>query len=179
MVMHGARRNGLDWPLQPFQLASWALFIFFVASFYALELLYTGLVGRAVAGTLYGVLAAAAFVAGAVATTTDPADQHIYSAEATHAPREVVPGFLYCYRCERHVKDTSKHCTLCMKCVDAFDHHCLWLANCVGARNYAAFLALLGAAAGQLLLQVGYGIYVIVQFGVSPSDFDGRGEWGG
>jgi hypothetical protein len=41
------------------------------------------------------------------------------------------------------------------------------------------FLALLVFAAAQLLAQVGYGIYVIVQFGTSPGDFDGRGALGG
>jgi hypothetical protein len=175
MVMQGARRSGLDCPPQPFQGLSWALWLSFVAAFYALQLLYTDVVGRAVAGALYGALALAALVAGAFATATDPADRNIYAPQPAHAPREAVAGHLYCYRCERHVKDTSKHCTLCMKCIDVFDHHCLWLSNCVGAHNYRAFLALLVAAAAQLLLQVGYGVYVIVRFGQGPSEFDARG----
>lgn len=39
------------------------------------------------------------------------------------------------------------------------------------------FLALLVCAAAQLLTQVGYGIYVIVQFGTSTGDFDRRGAF--
>jgi palmitoyltransferase ZDHHC1/11 len=136
MVMQGARRNGLQWPPGAFQVASWVVFVFFVATFYALEFLYTDTVGRAVAGAIYGVLAVGSFIAGSIATVEDPADRNIYEAEPKWAPREVVPGHLYCYRCERHVKDTSKHCTICQKCVDVFDHHCLWLSNCVGTHNY-------------------------------------------
>jgi hypothetical protein len=121
MVAAGARRNGLTPPLHAFQVTSWALFVFFVAFFYALQFLYTDTAGRAVAGALYGVFALITFVAGAVATVTDPADPSIYEPEQRYHPREVVPGRLFCYRCERHVHDTSKHCTLCMKCVEGFD----------------------------------------------------------
>jgi len=135
MVAAGARKNGLHWPLHLFQIISWALFVTFVTFFYALQLLYTDTAGRAVAGALYGVLVVVCFGGAAAATVTDPADRNIYEAERYH-PREVVPGHLFCYRCERHVHDTSKHCTLCMKCVDSFDHHCIWLNNCVGKHNY-------------------------------------------
>ena len=173
--MEGARRNGLDWPPAAFQVASWAMFLFFVSSFYALQLLYTEVVGRAVAGSLYGALALGAFVSAAVATAQDPADRNIYDAEQKWPPREVVPGHLYCYRCERHVCNTSKHCTLCKKCVDVFDHHCLWLSNCVGRHNYAAFLSLLVCLGCQLMAQVGYGVYVIVAFGTDVEGFDRRG----
>jgi palmitoyltransferase len=135
MVEPAARKNGVHWPLHPFQVLSWVLYVTFVATFYALFLLYAPLGGRIAAGILFGAFAIATLVSGAVCTTQNPADVSIY-APASHGPREVVPGFLYCYRCERHVKETSKHCTICCKCVDDFDHHCIWLNNCVGAVNY-------------------------------------------
>ena len=136
MVAAGARRNGLQWPLHGFQVTSWVLFIFFVGFFFGLQLLYTNTVGRAVAGALYAVFTVISVAGAAAATLTDPADSSIYEPEQQYHAREVVPGRLFCYRCERHVSDTSKHCTLCMKCVDSFDHHCIWLNNCVGRHNY-------------------------------------------
>ena len=136
MVSPGLRKNGLQPPLHTFQVMSWVLFVFFVAMFYAVQFLYTDVVGRAVAGTLYGIFTVVALVAAGVATIRDPADTNIYHPEQQYHPRELVDGHLYCFRCERHVHDTSKHCTICQKCIQGFDHHCIWLNNCVGKHNY-------------------------------------------
>ena len=47
---------------------------------------------------------------------------------------------IFCYVCDKHVFDHSKHCRYCNKCVQRFDHHCKWLNTCVGEKNYASFL---------------------------------------
>jgi hypothetical protein len=176
MVEPNARKNGLAWPLHPFQVMSWLLFALFVACFYTLFNMYLNTGGRIAAGIVFGLFTAGTLVAAGVCTITDPADASIY-APRTHGPRDVVPGHLYCYRCELHVHEQSKHCTICMKCVDNFDHHCIWLNNCVGTANYRWFLALLASAAGMLLTLVAVGIYILVRFAESRSAFDANGGW--
>ena len=141
MPQPGARKNGVQWPLHPVQVTSWTLFVFFVAFFYALQFLYTDIIGRGVAGVLYGAFTLVSLIAAAAATLTDPADRSIYEPEPPADSQDAASGRLFCYRCERHVSETSKHCTMCMKCVDGFDHHCIWLNNCIGRHNYRCVLA--------------------------------------
>lgn len=174
MVSAGARVNGLHWPLHELQLTSWGLFLLFVAFFYAIFFLYPDTVGRAVTGVLFGLLVLATCVSAGITTVTDPADRSIYAEAGSHAPRDYVPGHLYCYRCEAHVRDTSKHCTICQKCVDVFDHHCVWLNNCVGAHNYRSFLWVLFFAGVLLLLMLAVGLYDIIDNGLNRSAADSR-----
>lgn len=153
------------------QIASYILFLFFVVTFYTLFVLYPGLGGRIAAGLIFGLGAVATLICAGFATATNPADKNIYVANPRSA-RDLMPGHLYCYRCERHVLDTSKHCTICHKCVDVFDHHCIWLNNCVGRHNYMAFLALLLSAATMLVVQVAIGIYILVDYASDKAALD-------
>lgn len=171
------RKNGLACPLHPFQLLSYVLFVLFVVFLYAFQLLYLDVPGRAALGCVYGVCVVVAIVGGAVATGADPADPCLHSPPQWDRYDDV-PDRLFCYRCERHVPSSSKHCTVCQKCVGGFDHHCIWLNNCIGAANYLPFLTLLIGAAMMLAVQIGYGVYHVVVFSISPSAFDERGACG-
>jgi DHHC palmitoyltransferase len=134
--------------------------------------MYLNIVGKVVSGTLYGVFAISTLFFAGFASAIDPADINIYKTHTRLGPRDTVPGHLYCYRCERHVDETSKHCTLCQKCVHNFDHHCIWLNNCVGTHNYKHFIGLLVCAACMLLIQFAISIYIIVFYGMSSSNFN-------
>jgi hypothetical protein len=173
MSVARARRNGGTCPPHPAQFLSWALFLLFVASFYALFVVYPPtLGGRVAAGVLFGLAAVFTFAFAAAATAINPADERIYQ-PSSRSPREFVSGLLYCYRCERHVLSSSKHCTICQKCVDVFDHHCIWLNNCVGKRNYVEFFLLLICAACMLAIQACVGVYVLSDY-VDTSEGGGR-----
>ena len=114
-------------------------------------------------GILYSIFAILTCISSVSATITNPADPRIYQ-PLKHNPRDAVSGHLYCYRCERHVLESSKHCTVCQKCIDVFDHHCIWLNNCVGKHNYIQFLGLLVSAALMLCIQIAIGIAILVQY---------------
>ena len=49
----------------------------------------------------------------------------------------------FCYLCQAHCLESSKHCSQCDRCVYSFDHHCQWLNNCVGGANDKHFIMLL------------------------------------
>lgn len=168
------RKNGITWPPHALQAGSWALFSAFAISFYALFIQYLALPGQIAAGVIFGFFALTTFVAAASATTTDPADRNIYQPEGLYEGRDVPAGLLYCYRCSRHVLDTSKHCIVCQKCVDVFDHHCVWLNNCVGIHNYMAFITALIAAGGLLATQAGVGLYLLSQYCMDGGAFDAQ-----
>ena len=120
--MSHRRTNGFQAPRNNVQVASWLLFLSFVALFYALFLpIVDGVGGRIAAGVVYGFFALATIAANASAAATDPADPSIFNAEEAGATLDAV---LYCYRCQRHVREFSKHCTICHKCVDVFDRAC-------------------------------------------------------
>ena len=74
------RVDGFTWPPHNFQLSSWALFIGFVGSFFALFLAPLEEGARVAAGCVYGVLAALTLVGALTATGKNPADPLIYAA---------------------------------------------------------------------------------------------------
>ena len=122
------RTDGFSWPPHNFQLASWALYLSFVGTFYALFLIALDDTARIVAGTVYGVIAVITLAGAMAATGTNPADPLIF---ATAPPAGAV--LHHCYRCNKSVQPSSKHCTICRKCVDVFDResfgaHCWWRA---------------------------------------------------
>jgi palmitoyltransferase ZDHHC1/11 len=168
------RKNGAIWPPHPFQATSWFLFLFFGAFFYCLELVYANTAGRAAAGTIYGVFMAVTIAAATAATLSDPADAAIYAPNHWDMD-DAAPGHNFCQTCERHVIESTKHCTICRKCVDGFDHHCVWLNNCVGSLNYRTFIVLLVSAALLLATQSGFGVYLLVMFCIDREAFDQQG----
>ena len=111
---HVVRRTGFSAPTNVFQVASWALFISFVAFFYALLVLFPSPAGaQAGWGVAFGVVAVITAAAAVVATAADPSDPVL------HAPAPpasaAAPAGAYCYYCERTVHESSKHCVECWK----------------------------------------------------------------
>lgn len=168
------RANGATFPPHLFQAASWVMFIFFLGTYYALFNAYLQTDAATGVGILFAFFATSTFISAAVATLTDPADKNIYIPENAYEGKELPRGLLYCYRCEKHVQETSKHCVVCHKCVDAFDHHCVWLNNCVGIHNYMSFITSLIAATGLMAVQICVGIYLLSEYGNHRADFDRR-----
>lgn len=110
------RVNGLSRPLHPMQMLSWVLFASFVGTFYSLFFASLDTAGRIAAGIVFGACAVGTAVSAGLATSTDPADPAIFETEPTEETSQ-----LYCYSCQRHVREASKHCTVCHKCIDVFD----------------------------------------------------------
>ena len=111
---HAVRKTGFSAPTNVFQVASWALFISFVAFFYALLVLFPSPAGaQAGWGVAFGVAAVTTAAAAVVATAADPSDPvlHAPAPPASAAP----PAGAYCYYCERTVHESSKHCVECWK----------------------------------------------------------------
>ena len=114
------RVTGLTWPLHQQQIASWLLFLTFVGTFYGLFLVGLDLAPRIAIAIVYGFFALLVLFSAATATATDPVDPYSRVGSA-----DGVPGAMYCFKCERYVLGTSKHCTICNKCVDVFDRACV------------------------------------------------------
>ena len=154
------RRNGLESPLDPHQIASWFAYAYLLGSYYAL---YTPLHLDAVGIALTSVYSALALLIAVVTyrcTKIDPSDPGVLAKRAgTNAlPASAAAagsGQNFCYFCEAHVNARSKHCRRCNKCVDVFDHHCPWLNTCIGATNYRLFLLLLCAVFMLNIVQLG------------------------
>jgi hypothetical protein len=98
-------------------MASWVVYFGVVGSFYSLFLIPLDDNGRTIAGIVYGVFATLTMIGAVVATRTDPSDPLL--AKPASASEEA--SLSWCYRCEKHVHPSSKHCTMCNKCVDVFD----------------------------------------------------------
>lgn len=129
------RRCGCQAPLGTFQICAVVVILFVVAIFYAVLFLYPSTVGRAVAGSLFGVLAIATIASGIAAMAVDPADPTPSPPNAASLPAPA--GERFCWSdCRKLVHDTSLHCTECNKCIYKFDHHCPWLNTCIGLHNY-------------------------------------------
>ena len=154
MAQANRRRHGFQCPWHPAQLAGWAAFVLILSVFYGL---YTRLLApsepAAVALSVCLYLAAAVlWCAACYCQCVDPCDPAL----ATDHPRArtsggsgampIDPDRNWCARCCAAVKARSVHCRECHKCVDRYDHHCPWLNTCIGARNYNAFLVMLGSA---------------------------------
>lgn len=80
-------------------------------------------------------------------------------------PRLETPEkFVFCYICQAHASQDSRHCSKCDRCVEKFDHHCVWLNNCIGKKNYWYFFGAIFSCTLQLMFCVYTGIATIVIF---------------
>ena len=118
-----SRVNGLQWPLNVWQLGASFVFILQTLLFLVYICPYEDIsepfgcflvsfCSFTTAGTL------ALFVP---TSYIDPGDN---SRTKTSDSEELTR---YCGHCEAKVHETSRHCTKCNKCVVGLDHHCKWL----------------------------------------------------
>jgi len=177
--MPAVRLHGFRRPLDPHQLAAWALLAGFFVFFYVLYAPVFGDPAGVALTVLYSVLAFLTVFFGYKTTRTDPSDPGVRAKREGRRGSEMSPtgaassGSNYCYLCEASVARRSKHCRRCNKCVAVFDHHCPWVNTCIGAGNYRYFLCMLSAAFAMSALQVGCGIQAMVGAGTG-ADFEAR-----
>ncbi|KAM9122576.1 palmitoyltransferase ZDHHC1 isoform 4-T10 [Pangshura tecta] len=170
-----ARRNGWSWPLHPFQIIAWLLYLFF--ALIGFGILVPLLPHHWVpAGYICpGVFFICHLVVHFTAVSIDPADANVrenkYLGQLATFSRDQHAHVIenrHCHVCDVDVSSKSKHCGTCNKCVCGFDHHCKWLNNCVGERNYWLFLNSVVSAILGLVLLLLIAFYVLVEFFVNP-----------
>ncbi|NXL83589.1 ZDHC1 palmitoyltransferase, partial [Alectura lathami] len=170
-----ARRNGWSWPLHPFQVIAWLLYLFFALVGFGILVPLLPIHWLPAGYICPGVCFIYHLVVHLTAVSIDPADAKVreknYLGPLVTFSRNQHAHVIenrHCHVCDVNVSAKSKHCGSCNKCVCGFDHHCKWLNNCVGERNYWFFLnsvvsAILGLG---LLLLVAF--YVFVEFFLDP-----------
>ncbi|XP_037733800.1 palmitoyltransferase ZDHHC1 isoform X5 [Chelonia mydas] len=170
-----ARRNGWSWPLHPFQVIAWLLYLFF--ALIGFGILVPLLPHHWVpAGYICpGVFFICHLVVHFTAVSIDPADANVrenkYLGQLATFSRNQHAHVIenrHCHVCDVDVSSRSKHCGTCNKCVCGFDHHCKWLNNCVGERNYWLFLNSVVSAILGLVLLLLIAFYVFVEFFINP-----------
>jgi len=140
-----SRRNGLECPLDPKQVAQWFVLTLFtlydaIVVIPALRILPLNL-------TILIVLFLSNIIAQFLASYVDPKEHNVEYGEQERtvfrrsAQNPHVIRNLYCNICKVSVQKQTKHCKACNKCVEVFDHHCDWLNNCIGFHNYRYFFA--------------------------------------
>ncbi|XP_008400916.1 palmitoyltransferase ZDHHC1 isoform X3 [Poecilia reticulata] len=172
-----SRTNGWSWPLHPFQLLAWLLYVYFAITGFGVfvPLLPPHWVPAGYICT--GILFVSHLCVHVLAVSVDPADLNV----RMRSDRGPVPAFdrskhahvienCHCYLCQVDVGPKSKHCSACNKCVANFDHHCRWLNNCVGSRNYKLFLHSVVSALLGVSLVLLFASYVFVEFFRDPSN---------
>ncbi|XP_035399698.1 palmitoyltransferase ZDHHC1 isoform X3 [Cygnus atratus] len=173
-VQH-ARRNGWSWPLHPFQIIAWLLYLFFALVGFGILVPLLPLHWLPAGYICPGVCFIYHLVVHLTAVSIDPADANVREknylgplATFNRNQHAHVIENHHCHVCDVNVSAKSKHCGTCNKCVCGFDHHCKWLNNCVGERNYWFFLnSVLSAILGLGLLLL-VACYVFVEFFINP-----------
>ncbi|XP_043563043.1 palmitoyltransferase ZDHHC1 isoform X1 [Chiloscyllium plagiosum] len=173
---HRSRTNGWTWPLHPYQIICWVIWLFFVIVVFGIfiPLLPSHWVP---AGYIWlGVMFICNLIVHLTSASIDPADKNVRAKQYNkpipmfdRSKRKHVIENHHCYLCDVDVGLKSKHCSQCNKCVAAFDHHCKWLNNCVGGRNYWHFLNCVISAVIGILVVVCIASYVLIAFFVDPS----------
>ncbi|XP_072202490.1 palmitoyltransferase ZDHHC1 isoform X1 [Excalfactoria chinensis] len=170
-----ARRNGWSWPLHPFQITTWLLYLFFALVGFGILVPLLPFYWLSAGYICPGVCFIYHLVVHLTAVSIDPADAKVREknylgplATFNRNQHAHVIENHHCHVCDVNVSAKSKHCGTCNKCVRGFDHHCKWLNNCVGERNYWFFLnsvvsAILGLG---ILLLIAF--YVFVEFFLNP-----------
>ncbi|XP_078269160.1 palmitoyltransferase ZDHHC1-like [Rhinoraja longicauda] len=155
-----SRRNGWSWPLHPYQLLCWLLYLYNFIAIFGILIPFIPVNWSYAVYIWFGVVFSFHIILYTFASTIDPADIKVRARRYNR----VLPLFdrnlhqhvienQYCFICEVEVGLKTKHCSVCNKCVVDFDHHCKWLNNCVGVRNYRFFLGcLISGIIGSLLI---------------------------
>ncbi|XP_074864784.1 palmitoyltransferase ZDHHC1 isoform X2 [Carettochelys insculpta] len=170
-----ARRNGWSWPLHPFQIIAWLLYLFFALTGFGILVPLLPHHWVPAGYICPGVFFICHLVVHVTAVSIDPADANVrenkYLGQLSTFSRSQHAHVIenrHCHVCDVDVSSKSKHCGTCNKCVCGFDHHCKWLNNCVGERNYWLFLnSVISAILGLVLLLL-IAFYVFVEFFINP-----------
>ena len=154
------RKNGLEKPWHKLQIATWVLYPTILLHYFAflLPLLWNHIADQVIVTFVFCLSSVTAAVCAYITCTLDPSDSALLSAdelakntacgyscvqsknEVSDSTTQSSEPKIYCYLCEIHVFESSKHCRFCKKCVHRFDHHCKWLNTCVGSKNYRLFI---------------------------------------
>ncbi|OXB57250.1 hypothetical protein ASZ78_016425, partial [Callipepla squamata] len=171
-----ARRNGWSWPLHPFQIITWLLYLFFALVGFGILVPLLPLHWLPAGYICPGVCFIYHLVVHLTAVSIDPADAKVREknylgplATFNRNQHAHVIENHHCHVCDVNVSAKSKHCGSCNKCVRGFDHHCKWLNNCVGERNYWFFLNSVVSAILGLGLLLFIAFYVFVEFFINPT----------
>lgn len=134
------RRNGLQRPFDPLQIASWVIITMLVVSFCFLIVPMLPSPWKLICLVVYLMCLLAVLGSGFETGRCDPMDPHI---NASEDELDQLPDLLKCNACRSRVNKLSRHCLICDKCVVDYDHHCKWLNNCIGLANYKSFICLI------------------------------------
>jgi palmitoyltransferase len=150
------RRNGFEKPWHILQIGTWILYPIILLHYFAflMPLIWTHPAAQAFLTFFFCLTSIVAVYAAYKTCSVDPADDALHpenveyicdclrgsgaksSISDSNNRDEKKDEQIYCYLCETHVFESSKHCRFCNKCVQRFDHHCKWLNTCVGEKNY-------------------------------------------
>ncbi|KAJ2555249.1 hypothetical protein EV175_002319 [Coemansia sp. RSA 1933] len=194
-VPHGAtnewfRRNGLQWPLDPFFVAHWVVssllaggFFLFVRPLAAAASFAAASPGRTMApqtmmlADRLGVV----FIAGSLAMSLmtsyiDPAAPPGKGTRDAYYQQEwgqpaIDHRSQQCRVCCTVAQPLTRHCKRCNKCVAAMDHHCRWLNTCIGGRNYRFFFITLAMALTALVGVLASTVHLVYVAGWDDSRF--------
>ncbi|UPR03000.1 S-acyltransferase [Chloropicon primus] len=154
-----SRVNGLQWPLNLWQLGAATvfsvqalLFFFYICPYEDVTEVFGCILYTVCAFTTSGVV-----VLFIPTSYIDPGDE----ARFTKSDREELTR--YCGHCEAKVEETSRHCTKCNKCVVGLDHHCKWLNTCIGSKNYKPFIFLVGFCMLHVTIQLLTSVYFLIE----------------
>ena len=158
------RRNGLQRPWHPQQVASWVGYAAYVTAFYTSVSRRLNVSGVMYWEIAYGIVAVNTVAFAFLVTSVNPEDPVVALEQEAHIQSRPYDSTNYprmCRFCIAHTKVTTKHCSFCKKCVAAYDHHCNWINNCVAGRNYVYFMSLICSLEVMMAGFIGAGVSVI------------------
>uniref|UniRef100_A0A9J8BRU8 Palmitoyltransferase n=1 Tax=Cyprinus carpio carpio TaxID=630221 RepID=A0A9J8BRU8_CYPCA len=160
-----SRANGWSWPLHPFQLLAWLLYLYFAVTGFGVfvPLLPTHWIPAGYICT--SITFICHLFMHLMAVSIDPADYNVRARSYKgpmpvfdHTKHAHVIENCHCYLCEVDVGPKSKHCSACNKCVASFDHHFVFTSSSL------VISAVLG-----IVLVVVIASYVFIEFFLDPS----------
>lgn len=159
------RTDGTQRPFHPLQQVTWVLFPLIVLEYFFLVFPLMQYTLRVIFSSLFFLFSVGVIFYGYDATATDPIDPNLKTHLHHRRSSQKGDDTIYCYLCEVHVHESSKHCRICGKCVERFDHHCRWLNTCIGKKNYHAFLGTVASVTFMTCISFAFNLtYAILGF---------------
>lgn len=151
------RTHGCKYPLHPWQISSWAFYLFDISGYYLVVMVPIKHNSDAWI-ILTIILTLLFFILGVLdikSTIVNPTDKIV---KMKNIDNQNGKYQFYWKIWDSHVSDNSKHCGQWNRWVENFDHHWKWLNNWIGEINYRLFILLWISV---LLFQVFYIIWCI------------------